>query len=182
MCRTLRHGAGGNYHKQGNIPVKYVHVTPEKVDKIFDHHIVGKKVAEEYTMRHEEGAVARRRMVAMCAGTACSIDVGPAVSHLVEQINKHGLGEVVTVTRSQCPGRCENGPVMHVYPDNIEYRNLTPEKIDRIVTEHFCKNKVVTSLRLKTPKFPIVSYHFSVISISSANSFGLLSVIAGNRS
>jgi NADH:ubiquinone oxidoreductase subunit F (NADH-binding)/(2Fe-2S) ferredoxin len=137
---------------KGNIPVKYVHVTPEKVDKIFDHHIVGKKVAEEYTMRHEEGAVARRRMVAMCAGTACSIDVGPAVSHLVEQINKHGLGEVVTVTRSQCPGRCENGPVMHVYPDNIEYRNLTPEKIDRIVTEHFCKNKVVTSLATKNAK------------------------------
>ena len=136
----------------GSVPVKYVHVTPEKVDEIIKRHILGGEVIEAYSMRHVEGWGAKRRMITVCDGTACKMDVGPIVSHLIDQINNHGLSDQVTVTRSQCPGRCKGGPVMNVYPDDIEYSELTPEIIERIVEEHIGHDKVVTSVAKKNTK------------------------------
>jgi len=141
-----------NVISKGGVPVKYVHVTPEIADLIIDNHILKNKIVEEHSMHHVEGVGTRTRMLLVCDGSACKLDVGPTVSYLREKLNKSGIGDKVTVTRSQCKGRCQNGPVLHVYPDDIEYQQLTPEKIDQIVEEHLCKDKIVASLATKNNK------------------------------
>ncbi|MBT5547925.1 MAG: ferredoxin, partial [Gammaproteobacteria bacterium] len=50
---------------------------------------------------------------------------------------------------SRCLGRCEDGPVAVVYPDNIWYQYIDEEDIDEILTSHLEGGKVVERLRIK---------------------------------
>jgi (2Fe-2S) ferredoxin len=60
-------------------------------------------------------------------------------NHLAQQVMLRGLMGPVQIIRTSCLGRCQQGPVMYVASDNGNYMyvELTPEKIDRIIEEHF---------------------------------------------
>jgi (2Fe-2S) ferredoxin len=52
------------------------------------------------------------------------------------------------VSSSKCLGRCELGPVVVVYPDNIWYRYHNQNDIDLIIDNHLLGNKIVEELKL----------------------------------
>ena len=56
--------------------------------------------------------------------------------------NKIGISE------SRCLGRCANGPVIVVYPEEVWYRWETKQDIDEIIESHFEKNQVVSRLKI----------------------------------
>lgn len=59
------------------------------------------------------------------------------------------LGEgKIGVSESRCLGRCENGPVAVVYPDNIWYQYIDEEDIDEIITRHLRAGVVVERLQI----------------------------------
>jgi (2Fe-2S) ferredoxin len=51
-------------------------------------------------------------------------------------VERAGLTGKVEITASTCRNRCEIGPSLNVYPGPYFYREVTPEAIQRIVTEH----------------------------------------------
>jgi (2Fe-2S) ferredoxin len=51
-------------------------------------------------------------------------------------VERAGLTGKVEITASTCRNRCEIGPSLNVYPGPFFYREVTPEAIQRIVTEH----------------------------------------------
>jgi len=51
-------------------------------------------------------------------------------------VERAGLTEKIEITASTCRNRCEIGPSVNVYPGPFFYREVTPEAIQRIVTEH----------------------------------------------
>lgn len=53
------------------------------------------------------------------------------------------------VSSSGCLGRCKEGPVMVVYPDNIWYSYKTIKDIDEIVESHLVHGCPVKRLLLK---------------------------------
>ena len=53
------------------------------------------------------------------------------------------------VSESRCLGRCENGPVAVVYPDNIWYQYIDEEDVDEILKSHLEDGKVVERLVIK---------------------------------
>ena len=53
------------------------------------------------------------------------------------------------VSESRCLGRCENGPVAVVYPDNIWYQNIDEEDIDESMESHMDKGEIVNRLTIK---------------------------------
>ncbi len=142
-------------------PVKYIHMTPAKVDEVFENHIRGGRIVEKYTMRNLLGIRNAKRVVALCGGSHClknhSLEIEKAFAAALE---RHGLDKSVVVTRSACQGLCEHGPIAFIYPDGVTYHRLTPAIAERIVAEHFAKERVVaehtwTDNRLANRFFPI---------------------------
>ena len=54
----------------------------------------------------------------------------------------------VRINQAGCMERCEQGPVVVVYPDAVWYRCRSTEDVDDIVEEHLLQGKPVDRLRL----------------------------------
>ena len=77
----------------------------------------------------------------------CGIAAGarPVLSAFTEEVVKRGLQNVM-VTQTGCIGLCQYEPIVEVYePDGkvTTYVKMTPDKVDRIITEHLVNGKVV---------------------------------------
>ena len=55
----------------------------------------------------------------------------------------------VRINKAGCLGRCDDGPVMVVYPDNVWYTYATEADIDEIVASHLVQGRIVERLHLK---------------------------------
>ena len=80
--------------------------------------------------------------IILCDGKSCSKN-GNLKKVLDEQISAHSLKDKVSVISSGCLGHCGKGPVMLVLPDNVYYKELTEEKIIKIIENHIIKNEPV---------------------------------------
>ena len=92
-----------------------------------------------------EGANDIRVVVGMAT---CGIAAGarPVLSTLVEEVNKEGLSDKVTVSQTGCIGLCELEPIVEVFAagkDKVTYVKMTSEKAKRVVEEHLKGGKVV---------------------------------------
>lgn len=58
-----------------------------------------------------------------------------------------GVGRA-RVNQAGCLDRCEQGPVMVVYPEGIWYRYASEGDVDEIVAEHLVKGVPVSRLRI----------------------------------
>ena len=129
----------------GTVPSKYIKMTPDKVEKVFEQHILGDKPVVEWTMRHNTGPKPARHVVSLCGGMHClKADAMNLETCFLAEIAKHGLSEQVAVTRSACHGLCEHGPIAYIYPDGVVYQKLTPEVVGKIVTQHLKGHRPVT--------------------------------------
>ena len=54
----------------------------------------------------------------------------------------------VRVNTAGCLGRCDDGPVLVVYPDNVWYTYVDKEDIDDIIDNHLLHGRIVERLRL----------------------------------
>ncbi|MBP3892088.1 MAG: NADH-quinone oxidoreductase subunit NuoF [Solobacterium sp.] len=90
-----------------------------------------------------------RTNVLTCAGTGCSASQS---SEIFENFNKYlkeyGLDQEVKVVKTGCFGLCQKGPIVAVYPDKTFYAHVKPEDVEKIVSEHLYKGRVVESLEL----------------------------------
>jgi len=60
------------------------------------------------------------------------------------------LGEGrIGVSESRCLGRCQDGPVAVVYPDNVWYQYIDEEDIDEIMESHMEGGEIVERLVIK---------------------------------
>jgi (2Fe-2S) ferredoxin len=53
------------------------------------------------------------------------------------------------VSESRCLGRCEHGPVIVVYPDDVWYQYFDEEDVDEIIESHLIGGRVVERLKIK---------------------------------
>ncbi|MBR3227162.1 MAG: NADH-quinone oxidoreductase subunit NuoF [Erysipelotrichaceae bacterium] len=90
-----------------------------------------------------------RANVLCCAGTGCTSNRSEEVYNNFEKyIKVYGLDEEIRVVRTGCFGLCQKGPIVAVYPDKIFYAQVKPEDVEKIVTEHLLKGRVVKELEL----------------------------------
>jgi (2Fe-2S) ferredoxin len=54
----------------------------------------------------------------------------------------------VRINQAGCLDRCEQGPVIVVYPEGVWYSYIDEEDIDEIVEEHLIHGRVVERLRI----------------------------------
>jgi (2Fe-2S) ferredoxin len=60
-------------------------------------------------------------------------------------LGKGGIG----VSESRCLGRCEHGPVVVVYPDDVWYQYIDEDDVDEIIESHLIGGKEVEHLKIK---------------------------------
>lgn len=67
----------------------------------------------------------------------CCMDknAGPIRDYMKKRCAELGLKDV-RINASGCLDRCEEGPVMVIYPSGTWYRLTTTEQVDRVIAEH----------------------------------------------
>jgi (2Fe-2S) ferredoxin len=86
------------------------------------------------------------RHILLCAGPkCCKSEKGDKVwSFLKDRLKELGFEALpVFRTKVHCLRICQNGPLMVIYPEGIWYRDLTEERIDKIIEEHLFENRPV---------------------------------------
>lgn len=54
----------------------------------------------------------------------------------------------VRINKAGCLGRCDNGPVMVVYPEETWYSFIDKEDVEEVIQEHLIGGKVVDRLKI----------------------------------
>ncbi|MDZ7803816.1 (2Fe-2S) ferredoxin domain-containing protein [Thiohalophilus sp.] len=65
----------------------------------------------------------------------------------VKELGLHGKGEI-RINNAGCLDRCEEGPVIVVYPDETWYTYIDEEDIDEIIEEHLLNGRIVDRLKI----------------------------------
>ena len=93
-----------------------------------------------------EGTSSVRVVVGMAT---CGIAAGarPVLNAFVEEVNKQGLYETVSVSQTGCIGFCQLEPIVEIHEagkEKVTYIKMTPDKVAEIVEKHLKGGNVVT--------------------------------------
>ena len=84
--------------------------------------------------------------VAVCTNQTCAADGAPEVLERLRQAARDSEQCDVRITRSSCLGRCGEGPMVAVYPDNVWYGGVDGEGAAEIVSSHLDRGRIVSDL------------------------------------
>jgi len=90
--------------------------------------------------------------IAVCTGTGClALGAANVVAAFKEEIKKQGLETKVEVRETGCPGFCERGPLIVIYPEEISYLQVQPGDAEEIVSQTILAKKVIDRLLYVDP-------------------------------
>ena len=92
--------------------------------------------------------------ISVCTGTGClALGAGKVVAALKEEIKKQGLdAKIEDMRETGCPGFCERGPIVVIYPEETCYLQVQPEDAAEIISQTIVLNKVVDRLLYVDPE------------------------------
>ncbi len=73
------------------------------------------------------------------------------VKNRCKELGIHNEGQV-RINSAGCLGRCNEGPVIVIYPEGIWYTYVDEEDLDDIIEQHLVKGEPVKRLMLKSGK------------------------------
>ncbi len=90
--------------------------------------------------------------ISVCAGAGCvASGATEVIAAFKAEIEKAGLAATVDTKGTGCPGFCERGPVVVIYPEEICYLQVQAEDVPEIVAQTIKANKVVERLLFEDP-------------------------------
>src|SRR4030043_32758 len=90
--------------------------------------------------------------ITICGGTGClALGNQRVISAFKEEIKKQSLAAKVDVRETGCPGFCEKGPIVVIYPEETCYTEVTPEDVPEIVSQTVIGKKVIDRLVYTDP-------------------------------
>ena len=90
--------------------------------------------------------------IAVCTGSGClALGAANVVSAFREEIKKQGLETQVDVRETGCPGFCERGPLLVIYPEELCYLRVQPDDVENIVSQTIREKKVIDRLLYVDP-------------------------------
>jgi len=93
-----------------------------------------------------------RPCISICAGTGClASGASEVIAAFKAEIEKQGLKTDVDTKGTGCPGLCERGPVVVIYPEEICYLGVTPEDVPEIISQTIKEKRVVDRLLYVDP-------------------------------
>ncbi len=90
--------------------------------------------------------------VSICAGAGCvASGADEVIEAFAQQIEEQGLSATVDTKGTGCPGFCEQGPIVVIYPEEICYIQVKAEDVAEIIEQTIKEKKVVERLCFKDP-------------------------------
>jgi len=90
--------------------------------------------------------------ISICAGAGCvASGADEVIAAFKAEIENQGLQADVDTKGTGCPGFCERGPVVVIYPEEICYLQVKPEDVREIVEQTIKENKVIERLLYEDP-------------------------------
>lgn len=83
----------------------------------------------------------------MCCANLQASEVHAYAKARIQELGLNGKGQI-RMNKSGCLDRCELGPVLVVYPDNVWYTFVDKTDIDEIIDSHLIGGQVVERLLL----------------------------------
>ena len=82
-----------------------------------------------------------------CCNNHGATDMRNYCKDRVKALGLNGTGKV-RINSAGCLDRCEQGPVLVVYPEAVWYTYVDKEDIDEIIDEHLVHGRVVERLKI----------------------------------
>lgn len=111
----------------------------------------------------------------ICGATGC-LSSG---SHLVElalidELEKRGIRDNYRLVMGGCPGFCEVGPIIVIYPDQVFYCRLKPKDMAELVEKHLVGGEIVERLLYKGPDLDVPARFYDTIPFYAKQKFNVL--------
>ena len=100
-----------------------------------------------YYQRHVFFCCNRRENDARCCACSGAQEMRDYAKARVKALKLSGAGKV-RINNAGCLDRCDEGPVMVVYPEGVWYTYIDREDIDEIISEHIENGRIVERLRI----------------------------------
>jgi NADH-quinone oxidoreductase subunit F len=93
-----------------------------------------------------------RPCISICAGAGCiASGADEVIAAFKAEIENQGLHANVDTKGTGCPGFCERGPVVVIYPEEICYLQVTADDVPEIIEKTIKNKKVVERLLFEDP-------------------------------
>ena len=100
-----------------------------------------------YYERHVFFCCNQREPDAQCCNNHGAQGVRDYAKSRVKALKLSGEGKV-RINTAGCLDRCDEGPVLVIYPEAVWYTYVDREDIDEIITEHLENGRIVDRLRI----------------------------------
>ena len=90
--------------------------------------------------------------ISVCGGTGCqAYGCQKVKSAFQKELKREGMKERVALKITGCPGFCERGPLVTIFPQNIFYQRVKAEDVPLIISETIQNGRVVEHLLFEDP-------------------------------
>lgn len=100
-----------------------------------------------YYQRHVFFCTNQRESGENCCNNHCASEMRAYAKDRVKALKLAGKGKV-RVNNAGCLDRCDEGPVMVIYPEDVWYTYVDKEDIDEIISEHLQHGRIVERLKI----------------------------------
>ena len=100
-----------------------------------------------YYRRHVFFCCNKRDPPDVCCANHASLEMQAYAKARIKALGENGKGRI-RINKAGCLDRCEEGPVLVVYPDAIWYTYVDRADIDEIIDRHVIGGEIVERLRI----------------------------------
>jgi len=93
-----------------------------------------------------------RPCITICAGTGClALGAQKVIDAFKDEIKKQDLESKLEIRETGCPGFCERGTVVVIYPEEICYLQVTANDVPEIISQTIIQKQIVDRLVYTDP-------------------------------
>jgi len=113
--------------------------------------------------------------IMICGATGClSSGSNQIAETLTEELENRGIRDKYRLVMGGCPGFCEVGPIIVIYPDEVFYCRLKTEDMAELVDQHLIGGEIVERLLYKGPDVEAPARFYDTIPFYSKQKFNVL--------
>ncbi len=102
---------------------------------------------QPYYRHHVFFCINRREDGSACCANRGSQEMRDYAKERLKALGLHGKGKV-RVNNAGCLDRCEEGPIIVIYPEGTWYTYMDKRDIDEIIERHLGRGEIVERLKI----------------------------------